>query len=347
MRAAVLYGPRDLRLEDVAEPGVGPGDVAIEVAHNGLCGSDLKLFEHGLRAVDEPHPTTGHVGPQILGHELSGIVKEIGASVTGVRVGDRVCVEPLYPCGGCPPCGRGWSHLCQILTFHGVIAGGGGLSDRTVVPASMVHVLPTNVSMEQGALIEPMSVGYHAVERAKLVAGDVAVILGAGPIGIGVLLTLRSRGVEHVVMAEPVAARRAVVEGLGAITVEPDELLSYLSRTDPRRGGANAVFDCAGAARSFSLATEAVRARGDVVVVAGSSQYPLTTSAHLLQHREMNITGSLAMTTDDMRAVISLMATGAFPTTGWVEHIAFDDVVDQGFHELLAGRRTKVLVDLC
>jgi (R,R)-butanediol dehydrogenase / meso-butanediol dehydrogenase / diacetyl reductase len=346
MRAAVLHGPRDVRLEDVPTPAVGRSDVAIQVAHNGLCGSDLKLYEYGLRAASEPHPTTGHCGPQILGHELSGTVVDVGPSVTGIRVGDRVCVEPLYPCFNCPPCRRGLSHLCQILTFHGVVAGGGGLSEVTVVPETMVHVLPGTVSFEQGALIEPMSVGYHAVERAHLAAGDLAVVLGAGPIGIGVLLALRARGVDNVIVAEPVDTRRRVIEGLGAVTVDPGDLLGFLSRNDGGRGGADAVFDCAGASKTFALATEAVRARGDVVVVAGSSLHPLTTTAHLLQHGEMTITGSLAMTSADMSAVIALMAAGAYPTSGWVEHVAFDDVVERGFHDLLAGRRTKVLIDL-
>jgi (R,R)-butanediol dehydrogenase/meso-butanediol dehydrogenase/diacetyl reductase len=346
MRAAVLHGEGDLRLEDVAERAPSPGDVAIDVVHNGLCGSDLKLFQMGLRAVSEPHPTTGHCGPQILGHEFSGTVVSAGADAAGVRVGDRVCVEPLYPCMACSPCSRGLVHLCQILTFHGVVSSGGGLSERTVVPASMVHVLPASLSFEQGALIEPMSVSYHAVGRATVAPGDIAVVFGAGPIGIGVLLTLHARGIGDVVVVEPSPVRRSAVARLGGIAVAPDELSSHLSARAPRHGGADVAFDCAGVSSSFAATVGVLRARGQAVVVAGSSAYPLTTTAHLLQHTEITITGSLAFQPGDFDAVIALMATGAYPTAGWVEHIAFDDILQSGFHDLIAGRRTKVLVDI-
>ncbi len=347
MLAAVLHDIRDLRLEEVPDPTPGPGEVLIAVAHNGICGSDLKLFEMGLRSGvgDAPHPLTRHSGPQILGHEFSGVITALGDGAGGFAVGDRVCVQPDYHCGVCPPCRTGHTHLCQILTFHGVVSSGGGLSQRTCVPAGMVHHLPPTLTMVQGALVEPMAVSYHAVGRGDVQPGELAVVVGAGPIGIGVVLNLRARGVGDIVVAEPSAARRAVIEQFGATAVDPSALSGHLA-TRTVRGGADVAFDCAGRGATYGATLASLRARGRAVIVAGSSAHPLEMSAHLLQHTEITITGSLAFEPGDFAATIDLMAGGAYPTDGWVEHIALADILTDGIAPLLAGRKTKVLIDL-
>jgi (R,R)-butanediol dehydrogenase / meso-butanediol dehydrogenase / diacetyl reductase len=337
MLAAVLHGPHDLRVEEVADVVPGPGEVTIGVVHNGLCGSDLKLYETGLRAITEPHPTTHHCGPQILGHEFSGTVVAVGAEVVDMRTGDRVCIEPLYPCGACGPCRLGLAHLCQILTFHGVVSSGGGLSQRTTLPASMVRRLPDGLTMQQGALIEPMSVSYHAIERADAQPGQRAVVFGGGPIGIGVVLGLRARGVDDVTVVEPSAVRRKVLSELGAVVVDVD---------DAPVGVSDIAFDCAGVPSAFQSMLRSVRVRGRAVVVAGSAKYPLEISAHMLQHTEILITGSVAFESHEFATVMDLMKRGAYPLDGWVEHIPFAQVVEEGFAPLLRGQKTKVLVDL-
>jgi (R,R)-butanediol dehydrogenase / meso-butanediol dehydrogenase / diacetyl reductase len=345
MLAAVLHGPRDLRVEDVAERPPGAGEVTISVACNGLCGSDLKLYETGLRAIETPHPTTHHCGPQILGHELAGVISVVGENVERFAIGDRVCVQPDYPCGTCPPCQAGLSHLCQNITFLGVVSSGGGLSERLTIDHRMLHRLPDALTLEQGALVEPMAVAYHAVGRADPQPGEIAVVVGAGPIGIGVLLNLRARGVHDVIVVEPSPTRRTVVADLGAHTVHPDDAGDLIARRTDHHG-AHVAFDCAGVGPTFGATLAALRARGRAVVVAGSSAYPLQTSAHLLQHTEISITGSVAFQRHEFAATIELMAAGAFPLKGWVEHIPLTDVVDEGFTPLLTGTKTKVLVDV-
>jgi (R,R)-butanediol dehydrogenase / meso-butanediol dehydrogenase / diacetyl reductase len=337
MLAAVLYGPNDLRIEEVPEPPVGPNEVTVSVAHNGLCGSDLKIFEMGLRAVETAHPTTKHCGPQILGHEFSGTVIAVGSEVRSHVLGDRVCIEPLYPCGTCAPCVVGLHHLCQILTFHGVVAAGGGLSQRTTLPASMVHQLHPDLTMEQGALIEPMAVSYHAIERADANTKHSAVVFGGGPIGIGVVLGLRARGIENVTVVEPSQTRRNVLASLGATSVDP---------TEAPIGKADIAFDCAGVPSAFQGTIASLRARGRAVVVAGSSKYPLEISAHTLQHTEVLITGSIGFQTAEFVAVMDLMAKGAYPLDGWVEHVEFDQLLEDDIRPLLKGTKTKVLIDL-
>jgi (R,R)-butanediol dehydrogenase / meso-butanediol dehydrogenase / diacetyl reductase len=345
MRAAVLHGPRDLRVEDVAERSPGDGEVTIAVACNGLCGSDLKLYETGLRAFDTPHPTTHHCGPQILGHELAGVVSAVGATASSFAVGDRVCVQPDYPCGVCPPCHAGFAHLCQIITFLGVVSSGGGLSERLTISQNMLHRLPDALTLEQGALVEPMAVAYHAVGRSDAQPGDVAVVIGGGPIGIGVVLNLKARGVTDIIVVEPSPLRRKVVQQFGADATDPADSTTFIARRTDHHG-ANIAFDCAGAPSTFGATLAALRARGRAVVVAGSSSYPLQTTAHLLQHTEITITGSVAFQRHEFAATIDLMAAGAYPLAGWVEHISLSDVVSDGFLPLLAGAKTKVLVDI-
>jgi (R,R)-butanediol dehydrogenase/meso-butanediol dehydrogenase/diacetyl reductase len=345
MRAAVLFGPDDLRVEDVPDPVPAAGEVAIDIAHNGLCGSDLKMISGGLRATTEPHPLTGHAGPQILGHEFAGIVAAVGEDVAGVAVGDRVCVQPDYHCGVCAPCRQGWTHLCEIITFHGVISAGGGLSERTTLPANMVHHLPDELTLEQGAMVEPMAVSHHAIERAGAEPGDVAAIIGGGPIGIGVALGLRARGVDDLVVAQRSEPRRAVLADLGFEAVRPEDLAAALARRTTR-GGADIAFDCAGGPDTFGLMLGAVRVRGRAVVVAGSRQHDLTMTAHYIMHTEAEITGSVVFDRSDVEAVMMEMVAGGYPAEGWVEHVPLEQVVEEGIRPLQSRAKAKVLVDI-
>ena len=178
MRAVVYRGREDLDITDLAEPPVGPGEVRLRVGFNGICGSDLHEYFAGPIFIPngQAHPLTGRELPLTLGHEFSGTVVELGPGVEGVAggdgvegaaEGDRVAVTPLYYCGTCPACAEGRYNVCAQIGFHGLMAYG-GMAETTVVPQHMLHRLPDRVSLEMGALVEPMAVAHHA---AKL--GDV------------------------------------------------------------------------------------------------------------------------------------------------------------------------------
>ncbi len=140
MKAAKFYAKEDLRIEDVPEPKPGPGQVKLRNAYSGICGSDLHVYyspEASGMDFTVPHPVTGSTLPQILGHEFSGTVTELGEGVTDVKIGDRVAVWPIYFCGSCPACRRGRFNICQRIGFHGVTSDGGGMAEYTVVAASM------------------------------------------------------------------------------------------------------------------------------------------------------------------------------------------------------------------
>ena len=192
MKAAIYHGNKDLRWEDVPEPQARKGHVKIKVAYNGICGTDIHEYYNGpILTPVWPHLLTGKTLPVVLGHEFSGTVVEVGADVTGVSEGDRVAVEAVINCGNCFPCQRGSYNLCDISAWLGLSSDdGGGLGEFAVVAGDRVHVLPDHVSLEHGALVEPLSVAMHAVNRVRPLPDQRVVVHGAGPVGLGVTLAL-------------------------------------------------------------------------------------------------------------------------------------------------------------
>jgi (R,R)-butanediol dehydrogenase / meso-butanediol dehydrogenase / diacetyl reductase len=344
MKAAVYYGPNKLDVTEVAIPEPGPGTVQIQVGFNGICGTDLhEYFAGPIFVPTEPHPLTGQQLPLVMGHEFAGTITAVGAGVQGWAEGDRVAVEPIYRCGRCPACAAGNYNICAQIGFHGLMSDG-GMAEYTVVPVNMLHKLPDNVSLELGALVEPMSVAYHAATLGDPDPEGTAMVFGAGPIGIGLWFALRGKGVEDIYVVEPAPTRRAAIEALGARTLDPGavDVPAFIAEHTSGKG-ADAVYDAAGVAPAVETALACVGARRPMVSVA-IYEKPLTTPLLRLVMNESRIQGSLCYTSADFEAVIDLMARGAYDTTGWVTAIGIDDVVDEGFEALHAGTKMKVLV---
>jgi len=345
MKAAVYHGPHKLEITDIPEPYPGPGTVKVKVGFNGICGTDLHEYYAGpIFVPTEPHPLTGRELPLTIGHEFAGTITDVGPGVTGFAPGDRVAIEPIYHCHQCAPCQAGTYNVCQQIGFHGLMADG-GMAEYTVVPAHMLHRLPDTVSLELGALVEPMAVAYHAAALGDVGPGDTAVVFGAGPIGIGLWFALCGMGVGSIYIVEPSPTRRTAIERLGAETLDPTRIDVPAFITDVTAGrGADAAFDAAGVAAAIEGATASVGARRPTISVAIYEQ-PLPVPLLNLVMNESRIQGSLCYTSDDFDAVIALMARGVYDTTGWVTTIGIDDVIDEGFGALHAGRKMKVLVD--
>lgn len=286
--------------------------------------------------------------PIILGHEFAGVVDMVGSGVVGLAPGTPVAVRPFFRCGTCDRCRRGLTHLCSPMKVLGCGATeGGGLAEHCVAPAHMVFGLPAGVSLELGALVEPMSVAYHAILRGDVEPGMQAVVFGGGPIGIGVLLGLRARGVPDVLVVEPSGPRRDAAGSLGASEVVDPHAHDVLGTVRAWTGGrgADVVFECAGVQASFVQAVSSVGARGRVVVVA-MYEDPLEWNPSMLMLDEIDVRGVVGYQDGVYEAVIDLMARGHYPTSGWVEHIPWDGLVDEGFHPLRRGERMKVMVDV-
>ncbi|MEO2169326.1 MAG: alcohol dehydrogenase catalytic domain-containing protein, partial [bacterium] len=177
-------------LEVDEPPSPGRGEVTLDSAFAGVCGSDLHMVEAQFFPPG-----------QVLGHEFSATVRALGEGVEAFTVGDRVTLRPWVGCGHCAPCGDGHDPYCEeatgIGTFHGLTPRGlpGGMAPRLNVPAAALHHLPGSIGLELGALIEPLAVAWHAIQATDLGSGDDCVILGAGPIGIALILAARASGV--------------------------------------------------------------------------------------------------------------------------------------------------------
>jgi (R,R)-butanediol dehydrogenase/meso-butanediol dehydrogenase/diacetyl reductase len=347
MKAARFHAKEDVRIEDVPEPSPGPRQVKLRNAYSGICGSDLHVYYCPDSAgVDftKPHPVTGSMPPQILGHEFSGTVVEVGKGVKGYKEGDRVAVWPIYYCGRCPACKRGVYNACQNIGFHGITSDGGGMASFTTVDAAKLHKLPSSVDLRMGALVEPMAVSWHAVDLSGAKSGHTALIAGAGPIGIGIWFALRARGVESIVISEPSADRRAAIKRLGAgIVVDPTKgELPDAVATATKKEGVDVAFDAAGARIAVRQGLEHLTPRGSLIVVALHEKGFEFNPTQLVM-AETSIIGSLAYMPQDFDAVIQAMSEGKYTAEGWVSEVEVEGVT-RSFQELRAGRGMKVLV---
>jgi (R,R)-butanediol dehydrogenase / meso-butanediol dehydrogenase / diacetyl reductase len=343
VRAAVYHGVGDLRLQDVEEPTAQPGELKLRVAYNGLCGTDLHEIFDSQRAVpSHPHPLTGVSAPVVLGHEIGGTVVDVGAGVTDVEPGARVAIEPLRTCGSCRWCLSGDRNLCEVLAFHGLSTGGGGLAQFTVVPRQMVHVVPEGVSELGAALAEPLAVAWHAVARSGLGSGSTAAVLGAGPIGIGIYLTLRLHGIQAWVV-EPAQARRDIARGLGAEVIDPtDGRVADQLRASTGGDGVHACFETSATILSLEAAIDATAKHGMIMLLASPRQ-PLPPILGLVLAKELEVKTTYAYR-GDFPAVLAAIASGGYPTDGWVVTAGLTEI-DGVLAELRAGRLLKVLID--
>lgn len=271
MRAATYHGNRDIRVESLETPSPGPGDVSIAVANTGICGTDIHEYRAGpiLTPASDPHPVTGETLPIVLGHEVSGTVAETGSEVDDLTAGDRVVVNPMLACGSCQYCHAGKHNVCADLGFVGLSGGGGGFAERLVVDRQNVVSMPGGVSLEAGALVEPLTVGLHAVRHSPLRAGDTVAVFGSGPIGLCVIQAARAAGAGRIIVSEPRASRREVATTVGAdVTVDPTETDPTAAIESLTAGGTEITFEVAGVNASFSQALHSTQHDGHATVVS-------------------------------------------------------------------------------
>ncbi|MFE2745370.1 NAD(P)-dependent alcohol dehydrogenase [Streptomyces scopuliridis] len=211
-RAAVLYGPGDLRIEDRALRPLGPDDVLVTVDAVGVCGSDMHYFAHGRNGQNVLRQ------PTVLGHEAAGVITAKGSDVP-LAVGTRVAVEPAVGCGTCPTCRSGRYNLCPAGTCFGSPPTDGTFAEHIVATGRAVHPLPDAIPLEAGALIEPLAIAVWAVRRAGVEFGDRVLVTGAGPIGVLVMQVARAAGATEVIVTDVNDARLARALALGASAV--------------------------------------------------------------------------------------------------------------------------------
>lgn len=249
--------------------------------------------------------------PITLGHEFSGTVAELGPDVSGFSIGQHIVVQPTIYCGTCEACTAGVENVCYKGGFIGLSGGGGGLSDSVVVPQGAVLALPNNIPLDVGALVEPLSVAWHAISAAPLTPDSVVLVLGGGPIGLAVVQCLRALKTKTIILSEVSKSRQRFAKDFGAHHVlDPTTYdVVAISKELSKQDGPDIVFDCAGVPASLKCACTAVRARGTVVNVAiWEKEVPF--NPNMLVFREAKYTAVLGYQRKDVQAVIDHLADG-------------------------------------
>ena len=312
MRAAVLKHQGTMVLESLPVPQPDADEVLVKVAAVGVCGSDVHYYEHGRigdYVVDHP---------LILGHELSGRIAAVGSAVDPARVGRRVAVEPQRPCRKCKQCKAGRYNLCPDIEFYATPPVDGAFAEYVIIQSDFAYDIPDTVSDEAAALIEPLSVGLWACERAEIRPGSRVLIAGAGPIGIIAAQAARAFGATEIYISD-------IAEDRLAFALEHGATHAVNARTDSVEGlDVDAFIDASGAPRAVRSGIKAVAPAGKVILVGlGADDVELPVS--FIQNREIWLSGVFRYTNTwplaiqliaDGKVDLDILVTGRFPLSG-------------------------------
>jgi L-idonate 5-dehydrogenase len=326
MKAAVLHGARDIRIESYRQPELHPGMVLLRSRRVGICGTDLHYYEHGYNATFVPDR------PFILGHELTGEVVAVAPDVQLVKPGQRVAVNPARSCGFCDYCKGGQINLCRRTIMLGSASTtpptDGALAEFLTVRADQCHLLPDDMDDGAGAMMEPLSVALHAVKRAGTVSGKRVLVTGAGTIGLLVAMTARAFGAVPVAVSDLVSERRGKAIALGVdVALDPtahDVRDQVRELTDL---GFDMVFEASGAPAALRAAFDLVRPGGTIVQIGTVGTADIPIPVNQLMVREINFRGSMRYG-DTFDEAIRLVAAGRIKVQPFINQVfGLDDSV--------------------
>lgn len=336
MRQALYTGSGTIEVRDGDAGQPGAGQVRVDVAYTGICGTDLHIFHGDMDA------RIG--GESVIGHEMSGRIAALGPGVTGWSVGDPVTVMPLDWCGECPACLAGDWHVCQRLTFIGIDSPG-AMQQSWVVPERTLVRLPDDISLEHAALVEPTAVAVHDVRRAGVAAGERVLVVGGGPVGLLIAVVARHAGAD-VVLVETDEYRRQLAQRLSFRTLDPatDDVPAEV---DTWTGGAGArvAFEVSGAEAGLVTAVESLAVRGRLCLVAIHVR-PRPVDLHRFFWRELSLIGARLYQRDDFEQAVALVADGTIPAADLISRVDPLTGAAGAFTALAAkGSVMKVLID--
>ncbi len=329
MLQVTLEAPGKLKKQMVDIPKPGKDEILVKVKRIGLCGSDPTIF-HGL------HPYVKY--PVVMGHEFSGTVALLGDGVTGPAVGTRVTVIPHLVCGHCKACQNEIYNFCEELRCTGAEADGAHCEYK-VMPKEMVLPIPDSMSMDDAALVEPACVGYHAAKRGEVKKNDVALIVGAGPIGNFCMQSVKALGAKKVIIADMDEYRLKLAEATGAdgvINVKNETLEEGLIRLAGGPKEVSVFYDCVGGKGQVFNDILLLAARGSRVVIVGvlQNEYNVPNLPDFVQH-ELRLSGTTMYTPQDYRDMIKLMSEGTITTNGLISHYFRLDEIESVFENLV------------
>lgn len=339
MLQAVMIKPGNIELRQVDKPEISEDQVLIQVRRIGVCGSDIHVY-HGS------HPYTGY--PVVQGHEVSGVIAEVGKNVSGLNTGDKVVFMPQVTCGVCYPCRHGMYHICDDLKVMGFQTAGAA-QEFFPVNADMVLKLPETLSIDEAAMIEPISVAVHALARYGNLDGLNVLVLGAGTIGNLVAQVAKASGARNVLITDVSEYKLQKARQCGLEHVsnpkEADLGRAILDTFGPDK--ADLILECVGVQETITQAVENARKGSTIIVVGVFGKKPLV-DLGLVQDRELSLIGTLMYQKKDYERAIDLvvnrklcldqMITHRFPFRSYLE--AYEAIESSG------GNYMKVMIDL-
>lgn len=326
---SVVYAEREVEAPQ-------PGEVQIEVAYTGICGTDLHIY-HGVM--------DGRVDPPgVIGHEMSGRVAAIGVGSQGWSVGDAVTVMPLDWCGHCPACVAGYTHICHNLNFIGIDSTGAMQARWNVSERTLIR-LPPGLDLRYAALVEPTAVAVHDVGRANVQPGEKVVVIGSGPVGVLIGLVAQSAGAD-VVILELDPFRRGIAEqaGLRALDAAAEDVAASIDAwTDG--AGADVAFEVSGSAGGITTAVQVLAVRGRLTLV-GIHSAKREMDLHRFFWRELVLVGARLYGREDFESAVELVANGSIPADLLISRIEHLDHAAEAFAALESGAGVmKILID--
>lgn len=348
MKAVVCKAKNQVVVADVAKPEAGVGQVVLRVRACGICGSDLHALEYGFAEHGDigTRYSLSSIG-NVMGHEFCGEVAQVGPGVDGFRPGDRVTSLPFLNCGECPACRDARPTQCRQFRVIGSATTPGAYAEYVRCVAANLVKLPAHVSFRQGALVEPLSVALGGVNRARLKTDTPCLVMGAGPIGLGVLMWLKAKGVATVVASEPSPSRAELARRVGPSAVvnprerNPAEVVAQLAGQPPA-----VVFECVGAKGTLNIATKLVAPGGQVVVI-GYCLVPDEIDPHECVNKGITIDFSAGYTRADFDTTTAALGGGAIDAEPMITDVVSLDQVPEMFNRLRQpGGPAKVMIEV-
>lgn len=345
MKAAVWHGVKDIRVEDVTLRPLKADEVKVKVAWAGICGSDLHEYVEGpvFVPVEEKAELTGEIAPLTMGHEFAGVIEEVGENVHEYKVGDRVVINPTLTYG------NKHEDLDRYDGFNFIgLHGNGGFADYANVPASNLHRLPDNLTLQDGALVEPTAVAVQAVKDAGVTLGDAVAVFGAGPIGLLTIIAAKASGASKVIVLDLSDDRLAKAKELGAThTINSGQGNPVEAVREIVPDGVDVSFEVAGVAPTFKQAIDVTKARGNMMIVSIFAR-PIEWNPLHLTNTGVNIMSSICYTPSIFQRTIDAMSAGQLKPQGIItSQIALDEIVTNGFETLTNDKtQSKILVSM-
>ncbi|WP_222914923.1 NAD(P)-dependent alcohol dehydrogenase [Natrinema sp. SYSU A 869] len=340
MDVAELIGPGKFEVRNRDRPDLDANQVLVAVSRVGICGSDLHWYKHGQmgdRVVEDS---------LILGHESAGEIVDIGTNVLGLSVGDRVAIEPGIPCGTCQACRDGDYNLCPDVDFMSTPGTDGALAEYVAWPAEFIHPLPEGMTMTEGALCEPLSVGLQAIRRGEVGVGDTVLIMGAGPIGRTALECATAAGATKIVVVDIVDEKldQAVDQGADlAINSRTQDVIEVLEAAIPT--GVDVAIEATGAPPAIEIVPDTVGRGGTVVLVGLAADQAVPFDTYRLVRNQINIRGSYRFA-NTYSTAIELIADGAVDVESIVDFHTPLSEVSNAFERATESDIVKGVIDV-